>query len=169
VAPEPDIEVDGHRWFSAAQQAKRDEWLTRQLAGQLGSVVDERVGPLADLAKQVASARATQQANEWADAEIGKVSKWPGFEDHRAEISAHFDAAIAQVPHADRDRMAPIVLRDAYAAVVPQKLTASSSQTLLKTLTAKAVNGSMGANPTVAATATRPRSMGEAFRLAGIS
>ncbi len=166
--PPPDIEVDGHKWYSAEQQAKRDEWFTRQLADQLRPAIDERVGPLADLAQQVADARSAQQANAWADAEIAKVSKWAGFEENRADIAAYFDAEIAKFPREQQDQMAPVVLRDAYAAVVPQKLTATSGQQLLKTLTAKASASSLGTTPTVAATATRPRSMREALQQAGL-
>lgn len=147
----------------------RDRAMAERLASQLGLVVDERVAPLTDLAQHVAKARAHQAANEWADAEIAKVSKFAGFEDNRAEISAVFDAEIAKFPREQWDQMAPIVLRDAYAAVVPQKLSTSSGQQLLKTLTAKASASSLGTSPTVAATATRPRSWGDAFKQAGLS
>ena len=170
--PGPDIVVDGHSWYSAGQQAKREQWLTRQLAGQMSAVVQEQVAPLATLAQRVADAERTQAATKAAEAfaatEFEKVSKLPGFVDHQAEISAAFDAEIAKVPKADQDRVAAIVLRDVYHAVVLPKLTASSNQTLLKTLTAKASASSLGTTPTVAATATRPRSMREALQQAGL-
>lgn len=170
--PGPDIVVDGHSWYSAAQQAKREQWLTRQLAGQMSAVVQEQVGPLATLAQRVADAEAKQvaarEAEAFATTHFEKVSKLPGFKEHQAEISAAFDAEIAKVPKADQDRMAPIVLRDVCNDILLPKLTATSSQTLLKTLTAKAVNGSLGTTPTVAATATRPRSMREALQQQGL-
>ena len=171
--PGPDIVVDGHRWYSAEQQAKREAWNARKLADQLGAVVQERVGPLAELAQRVASAEAQQrqakEAEAFATEHFDRVSRLPGFKEHQAEISAAFDAAVAKVPPADRDRLSPTILRDVYADVVLPKLTETSNQTLLKTLTAKASAASLGTRPTVAATATRPRSMHEAFTQAGIT
>ncbi len=172
-APGPDIIVDGHAWYSGEQQAKREAWLARQLAGQLGSVVDERLAPYETTAKRAAEAEAKQQADQAAQAfaatHFEKVSKLPGFKEHQADISAAFEAELAKIPKAEWDSVSPILLRDAYNAVVLPRLTTDSNQTLLKTLTAKASAASLGTRPTVAATATRPRSMGEAFRQAGIA
>jgi hypothetical protein len=165
--PPADIMVDGHRWYSEAQQAKRDEWVARKLAAQLGGVVDERVGPLAALAQRVADAEAGQKAEKaaktWANTEFEKVSKLPGFIENRKAIGDAFEAEIAKFPVDQQDAHAAVVIRDVYNAVVLPNLTKASADTVRQTLTAKAVQGSLGARPTSASSVSRPRSMAEAL------
>ena len=150
----------------------RDKWLAEQLADQLATVVQERVGPLADLAQQVAQARERQQVEEaaktWATKEMDVISKRPGFAENREAIAEAFAAEMRKIPVDQQDAHAATVLRDVYHDVVYPKLTTTSNAALLKTLTAKAVTSSLGAQPSVAAQATRPKSMLEALNTAGM-
>ncbi len=170
--PGPDIVVDGHKWYSGEQQAKREAWLTRKLVSELGSVIDERVAPVATLAQRVADAERQQEttkaANAFAATEFEKVSKLPGFLEHRQAIGEAFSAEMAKIPLEQQDQLAPVVLRDVYHSVVLPTLAKTSAESVAKTLTAKAVKGSLGAQPTVAATSSRPRSMADALAQAGI-
>jgi hypothetical protein len=170
--PTADIVVDGHRWYSEQRQAERDQWFAKKLAAELGGVVDERLKPFVSITERVAAqeriAAETKAVTEFATREFEAVSKLPGFLDHRAAIADAFAAEMAKYPEHEQDAHAPVVLRDVYHAVVLPTLTQASADTVRQTLTAKAVAGSLGARPTTAASVSRPRSMAEALRNAGL-
>lgn len=169
--PTADIVVDGHRWYSEARQAERDQWFAKRLAAELGGVVDERLAPFRSITERVAEGERQQQATQAAEAfatrEFTAVSKLPGFLDHRAAIADRFAAEMAKFPEHEQDAHAAVVLRDVYHAIVLPTLTKASADTVRQTLTAKAVAGSLGARPTSANGVSRPTSMAEALANAG--
>lgn len=150
----------------------RDRFLAEQLAAQVADVIQQQIAPVSAITGRIQAAEVRQQreaeAQSFAQTEFAKVEKLPGFLDHREAIAAQFEAEMAQIPLADQDRLAPVVLRDVWAAIALPKLNQTTSQNVLGKLQAKAAAGSMGVRPTSGSTPQRPKSMLEALQNAGL-
>lgn len=115
--PQPDFDMgDGRMTYSMAGLNKVREWDRRQATKAAEQALGKRLEPI-EKERQAAQdrERQRQEADRVAasiDATLAKAKKWPGFEEHAAEIQKVFTS----------DRK--MDLHDAYMAVVFPKLSA---------------------------------------------
>jgi hypothetical protein len=170
--PQPDIPTDVSNGvpvlYSAQAQQKLNEWNKKQLMKELQSTF----GPLVSNHQQQTL---QSEATRYSQDAINRVSKLPGFEDHRADISKAYmaiDRPWRNMPNPDQHpdfRSERELLREAYDAVVPAKLKTAGAQRAVADIRAKA--GASSVSPSsqqggAAATLGKPKNFREALEQA---
>lgn len=165
-APEADLELqDGTQVYSALAQAKREEWLKRQMQAEFGKQLE----PLRQLHQRVQRAdQANQmqaQATKEASSRYQAWSQQPHFEEHKADI------AKAQTEFFEQGHDSWTALGLAYAKVMKDvvlpKLQNQSKQDIVASAVAKAAGRSTNPAASVPAPPGRPKSWREALQQAG--
>jgi hypothetical protein len=163
--PGPDIEVEGHRWYSASKMQERDRWLANKLLTDLRSEVAPLRDHVAAQQEREQVQQATQAANQFASDTIFTMSKLPHFREQRAEIEKVF-RAMPPMP----DQLVGQAIRDAYIQVIATKvlpsLSATAKSDLLSSLNQKAAASVRNPGNGQVAVAARPKSFEEALKQA---
>ncbi len=160
--PQPDLEYQGNKWYSAEQLAKRDAWLRREMKGELMKdfqpLLTEREHRLE--AEKVAAEK--KSVSDFAEGTHSALSKLPHYEANRHEIAKVLVTMPAK-SQADIVRNA----YTAYAQVVIPKLEGQAKQSAIADLDKKARAGTTvpgNGHTATPAQPNRPKSMSEALR-----
>lgn len=150
--PGPDIPTDTSNGvpvvFSVTQQRKREAWLMRQMetkfAAQLAPVLKET----AATGEERRQYQALVDANGFAQSEYGKAAKWPGFEQHKAQIATRLNAMQLT---SDDPREVALALRDAYLEVVGPTFGTTAHANAIRDVSRKVAASSVNPSTTLTA------------------
>lgn len=159
--PQPDLQSQDERGniipvYSAAQQARREAWLRRQIESGLA----QRLQPLEQIAQQQQQAQAAQAWNQWAEQTATQElsfarEHWDGFKDLEPKIGA----LMRQYPQATLEQAYIHVYQSEVLPTYREKAKADA----LADLQTKAHASTDNPAASSATRPVRPRSFEEAF------
>ena len=172
--PEADLQAqDGTLVYSAAQQAKKDDWLVRklttQITGDLRKEFDSRFKPVND----VLTAHENAKAHHTVSSALTKFRADADFTTHEKDVleTLKKDAWLWDLADTDPERALDIAYSRVYRSVIvparEQSLKATSEASVLTNLQSRAVSGTTNPATTATSTPRKPRSMAEAFEQVG--
>jgi hypothetical protein len=163
--PQPDIVVDGHRWYSAEKMQERDRWLANKLLTDLRTEMAPLREDMAARQERETIEAATHAANRFASDTITTMNRLPYFKEQKAEIEKVF-RAMPPMP----DQLVGQAIRDAYIQVLTSKvlptLSNAAKSDLLSSLNQKAAASVRNPGNGAVAVAARPKTFEEALRQA---
>ncbi len=160
--PQPDLEYQGNKWYSAEQLAKRDAWLRREMKSEITKEFQPLLTEREQRLETEKVAAEKKAVNDFAEGTHTALSKLPHYDANRQDIAKVLVTMPART-QADIVRNA----YTAYAQVVIPKLEGQAKQTAIADLDKKARAGTTVPGNGHAATPKqpeRPKRMSDALR-----
>ena len=157
--PPPDIEVNGHQWYSAEQQAKRDAWVRQSIKRELQDELKQSLAPVEELKREREQVAIRQRADQVSGSLYEQAKAWPGFTAHEAAIAEALKARPQQEPLA-------LALTNAYTAVLQSTILPSNEASLKAKVLAELKAGTPAAsavNPALNGAAATTRASAKTF------
>lgn len=168
--PPPDFQTpDGATFYSAAQLAKREAWLTKRITAEVKqSLIDPLHKQVEPLVTREQQREQTERQTAHEKAVYGEMKdlyseyeSQPYFKEHKADIGARVLALINEGKHAER------AMAIAYREIALSKGVADRQQQVTAAAVAKSTGSTVQPGSVASAPAKRPTSFREAF--AGLS
>lgn len=148
--PEPDFQdANGNKFYSAAQQQKRDEWLSSELEAKILGQVQPDLEQVRSEREQRQQEQAQQRNAAAINSHITEARTWPHFEQHKKQIAEIARSMPLTSGHPAEEAA---VLTRAYWQVVGPKLSQLEQQRVVADLKARANASSLNPSATGAPT-----------------